>query len=202
MSAIRAFETEPNSVRGFRLLAGRSLTGRKVARVIIFGVIGIVLNGLLLNVLIAQGAYEMANLKNRTQELTTTSQVIQQQVGSLASNQNLEQAAHDMGMVANSNPVFLDIQTQKIFGHPVRANYSNSLGNNLVANSLLSDKTDVSLLTNSKAQAASQSASNLAAAAKRNAKPSASNSLNVAAAKPLVKKVRLPSGGIPGSPTH
>ncbi|MEI6591233.1 MAG: hypothetical protein WCO24_04435 [Actinomycetes bacterium] len=198
MSAVRAFEAEPNSVLGFRLVAGQSLTSRRVAKVVIFGIIAIVLNGLLLNVLIAQGAYEMASLKNRTKELTTTSQVIQQQVGSLASNQNLEQAAHDMGMVANSNPVFLSIQTQKIFGHPVKAKYSNSLGNNLVANSLLTEKTDVNLLNSAKAKAASLAAANLAA----KAKASSSNTLNVAAAKPLVKKVSLPSGGIPGSPTH
>ncbi len=200
MSAARAYKTQQNGnfAQGLRLLSSQSVTRRRVAKVLVFGTIATVLTGLLLNVMIAQSAYEMANLKNRTKELTTTSQVLQQQVGSLASNQNLEQAAHDMGMVANTNPVFLNIQNQQVFGKPMRAAYSNSLANNLVANAVLTDQTNVKLLVSAKAKADAIAASNLVAAVKS----STSKAMNVAAAKPTAKKVSLPSSGIPGSPTH
>jgi cell division protein FtsL len=181
-----------------QLLNNKSFAARRIAKVLVLGFIGVVLLGLLLNVMIAQSAYEMANLKNRTKELTTTSQVLQQQVFSLASNQNLEQVAHDMGMVANTNPVFLDLKSQQIFGRPMRAGAGNQLENNLVANSALTDKTNVQSIESAKAKAASRAATQLEASAKT----SSTFVSNVAAAKPTLKKVSLPSGGIPGSPTH
>lgn len=198
MSAVRAFKTDSTPASAFRIIAGKSTTQRAVARVVVLGTIGVVLVGLLLNIMIAQSAYEMANLKSRTKELNMTSQVLQQQVSSLASNQNLEQAAHDMGMVANATPVFLSVQDQKVFGRPLRASYSNSLSRNLVANSALTSVTNVKSLENATAKAAAIAAASLAASVKT----LSGNALNVAAPKIAVKKVSLPSGGIPGSPTH
>ena len=198
MSALRQQQSQLSVSLGLRVFSNTSFAIRRVAKVMLAGFVSIVLLGLLLNVMIAQSAYEMANLKNRTKELTTTSQVLQQQVNSLASNQNLEQAAHDMGMVANTNPVFLDLASQQVFGRPKPAGYGNQLDNNLVANSVLTEKTNVKTIENAKAKQASQVAAQLASGL-RVSNPKA---MNVAAAKPAIKKVSLPSGGIPGSPTH
>ena len=208
MSAVRQLASvnqpaarQVNLSSQLRLIVNRSRGNTRIASVVTVGVIGIILLGLLLNLLTAQGAYEMVNLKNQTKELTTTTQVLQEQVNSLSSNQNLEQAAHDMGMISNSNPVFLSIGAQKVYGKPKAAQVGSSLAGNLVSNSALDAKTNIKLLAAKKA--ASDAAKQAEAASKLKAQPLTINQVsNVAAAKLPTKKVSLPSSGIPGSPTH
>ena len=201
MSAVRAFQTTKVQQNPLRLVVSQARANSRISATVAIGSVVIVLLGLLLNVMTAQGAYEMASLKNQTKELNTTAQVLEEQVRSLGSNQNLEQAAHDLGMISNSNPVFLSIGSQKVFGKPKAALVSSSLAGNLVANSALSSKTNVKELdAKAKALAAAVAAKDALKAAA--AKPNLTEVSNVAAAKPVVKKVSLPSSGIPGSPTH
>jgi hypothetical protein len=102
-------------------------------------------------------------------------------------------------MVSNANPVFIDIESKKVFGRPRAATAGASLSGNLVANSVLSATTDVS---NLKAKSAARQAAQDAATVAKRLKASATQTKNVAASKMAVKKVSLPSSGIPGSPTN
>lgn len=202
MSAARQFQPVQRTLPSqLRLIVSRSRANTKIASVVSLGVVAIIILGLALNLATAQGAYEMVNLKAQTKELTTTTQVLQEQVNSLSSNQNLEQAAHDMGMISNSNPVFLSIDQQKVYGRPKAAQVGASLAGNLVSNSALDTKTNIKLLAQKKA--AAEAAKQAKAASQLNASPTISSQIsNVAAAKAPTKKVSLPSSGIPGSPTH
>ena len=201
MSAVRAFQPARVQQNPLSLVVSKARVNSRISATVTIGAVIIVLLGLLLNVMTAQGAYEMANLKNQTKELNTTAQMLQEQVGSLGSNQNLEQAAHDLGMISNSNPVFLSIGSQKVFGKPKAAQVGSSLAGNLVANSALSAKTNVKAL-DAKAQALAAAVAAKDALKAAAVKPAATEVSNVAAAKAVTKKVSLPSSGIPGSPTH
>jgi hypothetical protein len=200
MSAQRAVRSyAPTAVNpALRLIQGVNPMTRRLVSIVGFGLLATILLGLVVNVCIAQNVYEMASLKARTHELTTTAQVLREQVDSLGSNQNLEQAAHDMGMVSNSNPVFLDLANQQVYGHPKAARAGVALTGNLVSNAALTATTNVSTLE-AKAIAKKQLQAATAAAANLKAKAAA---MNVAAANQAAKPVSLPSSGIPGSPTN
>lgn len=107
------------------------------------GALVISLLGLLLNVATSQGVYELAKLKSEKKNLAETTQILGAEVSSLASAQNLSNAAQEMGMVANANPVFLSIQSQKVLGKPMAAIASSAerITKNLVPNALLTTET-------------------------------------------------------------
>jgi hypothetical protein len=71
--------------------------------------------------------------------LDTTSQIISEEVASLSSQQNLLNTAAKLGMVANSNPVFLKLDDQSVLGKPKPALGTASQSRNLVANSAMMD---------------------------------------------------------------
>jgi hypothetical protein len=60
---------------------------------------------------------------------------VAEEVAALASQQNLLNTASKLGMVTNSNPVFLRLDDQKVLGKPKPALGSSSQSRNLVANS-------------------------------------------------------------------
>ena len=189
-----------------------------VSLTIVIGGALILFFGLLLSVLTAQSVYEISALKSQKTELALKTQIIEQQVNSLSSSQNLADAAHVLGMVANANPVFLNVAKQEVYGKPMAAisNPQDRVAGNLVANSAMVTKTTAKALkqaiaakeakATTVAKSASLTSSNTAASVGAGSTIPApvwnAAKGNVAGAKTASTQVGLPSGGIPVSPTH
>jgi len=94
---------------------------------------------LAINMIVTQDAYHLRELKIEKRDLATQVQIIQEEVASLGSPQNLADAAHRLGMVANPSSVLLDIENDTVYGKPQPAAESNAglASANLVANSAL-----------------------------------------------------------------
>jgi hypothetical protein len=107
--------------------------------IIVMGFLAISLLHLLLTIMTSQSVYELSDLKREKRELDTTSQIIAEEVASLSSQQNLLNTAAKLGMVANSNPVFLKLEDQSVLGKPKPARGTASQSRNLVANSAMID---------------------------------------------------------------
>jgi Na+-transporting NADH:ubiquinone oxidoreductase subunit NqrC len=103
--------------------------------IVVMGFLAISLLHLLLTIATSQSVYELSDLKREKRELDTTSQILSEEVASLSSQQNLLNTASKLGMVSNSNPVFLRLDDQKVLGKPKPALGSSSQSRNLVANS-------------------------------------------------------------------
>jgi hypothetical protein len=102
--------------------------------VFIGAVLGIGLLGLLLlNTMLAQGAFTTSDLQNQQTALDTTAQALQQQVAVLESPQVLARSAIQLGMVVTRNPVFLDPVTGRIWGVPQAGAYPARVANNPLA---------------------------------------------------------------------
>lgn len=119
-----------NSLRKSRLSA-------PVVMILVTGFVAVSILHLLLTILTSQSVYELADLKREKRELDTTSQILSEEVSSLASNQNLLNAASRLGMVPNSNPVFLRLTDQAVLGQPLPAPIASAQSTNLVANSAM-----------------------------------------------------------------
>jgi len=109
------------------------------AVILVAGIIAVWLVQLGLNMVLTQDAYHLRELKIERKTLTTEVQIIQEEVDSLASPQNLADAANRLGMVANPDSVLLDIESDRIFGtpEPVSAEDTAVASGNLVANAAL-----------------------------------------------------------------
>lgn len=105
--------------------------------ILVLGFLAISLLHLLLTIATSQSVYELSDLKREKRELDTTSQILAEEVASLSSQQNLLNTAAKLGMVANSNPVFLRLEDQEVLGKPKPALGSSSQSRNLVANSAM-----------------------------------------------------------------
>ena len=182
MSAVRISSPVKPLVRPARLSkvatsAKAKRHGVAIARTVIVGFVIIQILKLVLDIALSQSAYELRNLKLEKIELTTQSQIIGQQVDSLSSQQNLANSAQALGMIANANPVFLRIADQKVFGKPKSAlNTDGRVAKNNIASAALIQE---SVLT-----------------------PAVADTTPVADQKIATKPVALPTGTIPGSPTH
>jgi hypothetical protein len=87
-------------------------------------------------------------LLNRFPKKDTTSQILSEEVSSLASNQNLLNTASRLGMVANTNPVFLRLTDQAVLGEPLPAPIASAQSTNLVANSaMIIESTQINQVT-------------------------------------------------------
>ena len=173
----------------------------------IVGLVTIQLAMLVVGAFISQGAYQLAQLKQTNKELTTTSDILSAQVDSLSSQQNLANAAHGLGMVANTNPVFLVLADQKVIGKPTAAYASSGhVAQNLVPNAMLTDQTDIVAIKAAAAAAkAARAATLAAAAAAKAAAPQASTfaSVKTNVAKPVSSVSQVASSnGLLTSPTH
>jgi Na+-transporting NADH:ubiquinone oxidoreductase subunit NqrC len=119
-----------NTLRKSRLSA-------PVVMILVTGFVVVSVLHLLLTILTSQSVYELADLKREKRKLDTTSQILSEEVSSLASNQNLLNAASRLGMVANTNPVFLRLTDQAVLGQPLPAPIASTQSTNLVANSAM-----------------------------------------------------------------
>ncbi len=203
------FESIQANVRAVPFSARKSRPASVIVATLLIGFLVVPLLSLQLNISTEQGIYELAGLKAKKKDLAITSQILSQQLDSLSSDQNLASAASQLGMVSNTNPVFLRIGDQRIFGHPKAATTSDSahLGANLVPNAAQNKHTRVANLL---AQQASIRAKILAtqqiAALKSNAAAQVTQrpSRNLASAKrstPVSGPAKV-ADGIPASPTN
>lgn len=170
-------------------IAAMPLAKSALAKKVFWGTVGIVLLNLIVCSLCNAAIYQISSLKKQTAELATQTQVVQQQVDSLRSPQNLANSARSLGMVVNSNPVFLKVATGKVLGSAVPASLSSTgaVSTNLIANSALVAKSNPSKVASNQ---------------KIDVPVSHSPVQSVTTAKTSAPQVVLPSGGIPASPTH
>jgi hypothetical protein len=153
----------------------------------------------LLHIATSSSVYELAHLQSEKRELTTTTQILGQQVDSLASQQNLANAAQKLGMISNANPVFLRLADQKVFGKPKAALMADGrVSRNLVPNSAM---IRTSVIATPAAALATELESGVSAAIPQAAGVVAVKP-NVAPVTTAVSSVVSNSGGIPASPTH
>ena len=115
----------------------RSRLSAPVVMILVGGFVVVSILHLLLTILTSQSVYELADLKREKRELDTTSQILSEEVSSLASNQNLLNSASRLGMVPNTNPVFLRLTDQAVLGKPLPAPIASAQSTNLVANSAM-----------------------------------------------------------------
>jgi len=149
--------------------------------ILVMGIVVIQLIQLTLNMILTQDAYYLRELKIEKRALSTEVQIIQEQVDSLASPQNLADAANRLGMVANPSSVLLDISNDKIYGAPKPADGAQAAASaNLVANAAMITTTEFAQTSVASAQVAE----------------------GVANQKRFDTEVILVSGLIPASPTR
>ncbi|MEI8232055.1 MAG: hypothetical protein WCG32_05795 [Actinomycetes bacterium] len=159
---------------------------RALSPKIFVGVVLIILLNLFLSSLSNASIYTISQLKKETATLGTQTQIANQQVASLRSPQNLANTAMALGMVVNSNPVFLSVKQSKIFGTSSSASANNAgVSSNLIANAVFITKSNPSKF-----------------AASQKAQIDVPTILSVKNNKSPKVQVVLPSDGIPASPTH
>jgi len=188
------------------------------AALLTIGCLTIALLNLGMNIATSTGVYQVASLKAQKARLDLSSQIVGQQVDSLSSNQNLASAAQAMGMVANANPVFLDLSNQKVYGSPAVAsqNVTDRVSGNLVANAQWTTKTNGAqirqALSAEQAKATQKVVASVATApvtSVSKTKPSAATATGsnadsgyVGGAKSSSAQVSWADSGIPTAPTH
>ena len=183
-----------------------SPSSRIVVATITFGAIAIAIFQLLLHIATSSSVYELSHLQTEKRELTTTTQILGQQVDSLASQQNLANAAQKLGMISNANPVFLRLEDQKVFGKPKAALTADGrVSRNLVPNSAMV-RTSVIADPTASLAADSANATSTTGSTIETGTPQAAGFVavksNVANGSSAIRSVVSTSGGIPASPTH
>lgn len=172
---------EPVARAILRSVQSQLATRRFSAPVIaIGGLVLLQIISLILSALVSQNAYRLADLKQTNRELTTQTEILAAEVDSLASQQNLANAAHALGMVSNSNPVFLRLADQKVIGKPKAAFASDGhAASNLVPNSTLTARTDIGAIKKASiAAAAEKLAAKQMASTKASAKTPVANQIS------------------------
>lgn len=119
------------------------------------GVAAIVLAQLLLSVGISQSAYEVSRLQASQVELGRTAESVTEDLVRVSSPQSLAANAEALGMVSNSNPVYLRLSDGAVLGAPASASGSQAGTASLVPNSLLAGVPLVSDLPQNTGQGAS-----------------------------------------------
>ena len=126
----------------------KSRVSAPVVMILVTGFVAVSILHLLLTILTSQSVYELSDLKREKRELETTSQILSEEVSSLASNQNLLNTASRLDMVANTNPVFLRLTDQAVLGQPLPAPIASAQSTNLVANSaMIIESTQINQMT-------------------------------------------------------
>lgn len=86
-----------------------------VGAVLTIGLLGV----LLLNTVVAQDAFTVSALQQKSAALADQEQVLTQAVAAADSPQRLESRARSLGMVPSENPGFLRLADGKVLGKPV-----------------------------------------------------------------------------------
>ena len=92
-----------------------------------------------ISMVLSQGAYTLNSLNAEQTKLSRTQQSLSEELRVLDSPQNLARNAQQLGMIANSTPVYLDPKTGAVYGTPTPAKAEEATSNtgNLVPNALL-----------------------------------------------------------------
>ncbi|GAB2970189.1 hypothetical protein [Frigoribacterium salinisoli] len=91
-----------------------------------------------ISIALSDGAYQISALQSEQTELARDQQKYAEQLDVLSSPQNLANNADALGMVRNSNPVYLDLATGAVHGVPAPAEAGpDGTGDNLIGNTLL-----------------------------------------------------------------
>jgi Na+-transporting NADH:ubiquinone oxidoreductase subunit NqrC len=172
--------------------------------IVILGLLSIQVLQLVIGVFISSGAYDLAQLKAYKHELGTTSEILAAEVDSLSSQQNLANAAEGLGMVANTNPVFLSVSAQKVYGKPTAAfgGDSSKVARNLVPNSMMLSTTDVGSIKAKQAAAVATAKAKSLAKASLVSSTNASITPDVAPKQTTTAQVAFSGGTLLASPTH
>lgn len=118
--------------------AQRRARPKLLPALVTMGGIGVILLAqLLLSIVLADGAYTIAELQRDQRDLQRQEEALTEQLEVLASTQNLTANAENLGMIASGNPVFLDVSTGAVSGTPTPAGGSLTAGGNQIGNSLL-----------------------------------------------------------------
>lgn len=162
------------------------------------GLVAIIVLQLLVTIGTSAGVYEISSLKKQQANLVESTAIIGAQIDSLSSPQNLSNAAAKLGMVANANPVFLNVEKQKISGKPMAAlsGYQNRISKNLVPNAEMSVQTSSSVLDQSSPDSAAKTANSSSQSAAKSASANVATPTNDSA--PVVSS----KSRIPASPTN
>lgn len=128
------------------------LLSKTIVRKLLGGFTGVAILGLFVNSLCDGAVYKISELKLETAALATQSQIIGQQVDSLRSPQNLSNSAKALGMVVNSDPVFLNVREAKVIGSaiPASASATKAVSANLIANAAMTYRSNTSALNSAK----------------------------------------------------
>ncbi|MGX5695366.1 hypothetical protein ACWKWP_04140 [Agromyces soli] len=94
---------------------------------------------LVLSVAMTQGAYELDHLRIEQASVDRDSQLVREQLDALQSPQNLARNAEQLGMVPNTNPVYLRLSDGAVLGVPQAASGGAGASVPLVPNSLIAD---------------------------------------------------------------
>ena len=97
----------------------------------------LLLTQLAISIALSDGAYTISDLQAEKTELTRDQQKYSERLDVLSSPQNLANNAEQLGMVRNSNPVYLDPTTGAVHGDPAPADGTADGTDNLIPNSLL-----------------------------------------------------------------
>jgi cell division protein FtsB len=221
MPALKPSAPSFSLVEGYKSLPLRRNNPRLfITLIAIVGFLGIGVGNLLLNIATSAGVYQLAHLKAEKKQLALNSQILGAQVQSLSSNQNLANAARELGMQSNANPVFLNVTSQEVYGKALAAVNSTAdrISRNLVPNSLLTTTTTAALKAAEEAANKSSATANVAAtsvatgttatapstkpAVSENSGWTAANSGYVGGAKSSPTKVVSSNSGIPAAASH
>lgn len=170
----------------------RAVLSKTIVRKLIVGLTGVSLLGLFVNSLCDGAVYTISSLKQETAALATQSQILGQQVDSLRSPQNLSNSAKALGMVVNSDPVFLNVREAKVIGSaiPASANATRAVSANLIPNATMTYRSNTTALNSV------EKTTLVAPTLKTISAPS------VKPANLGTSKVALNTVGIPASPTN
>ncbi|MBD8727834.1 hypothetical protein [Frigoribacterium sp. CFBP 13707] len=97
----------------------------------------LLLGQLAISIALSDGAYTISDLQAEKSELTRDQQKYSEQLDVLSSPQNVANNAERLGMVRNSNPVYLDPATGAVHGVPAPADGAADGTDNLIPNTLL-----------------------------------------------------------------
>ncbi|GAA1835808.1 hypothetical protein [Agromyces salentinus] len=107
------------------------------AVIAISGVVVIALAQLLLSIAVTQGAYEIDGYETSRATLSREQQKLSEDLDRVQSPQYLAKNAEALGMVPNTNPVFLRLSDGAVLGQPASAGAAAAASAALVPNALI-----------------------------------------------------------------
>lgn len=195
----------PRAVEVVAVRSQRRARPKVAYAVVVVASLGVLMLGqLALSIALSDGAYQIDRLLVTQKEQVRTVQDLSEDIGRLASPQNLAANAEALGMVQNSNPVWLRMSDGAVIGAPTAASGGEGVmgaAGSKVANQLLSGLPLVTQLPADQAQAAADAAVAAAAAtavataaAPADATSAATGEASApAAAAPLASDGRIPA---------